>query len=192
MSITFKRFHASARLSEETVAYDTDVLFNGKPLGSCRNDGRGGEGYFHAHKDVPKETIEQANAWARSQHYRESDGSVALGPDGNPLTMGGIAEYCDYLAEETLVQQQYTAAVKRKLKKNAFFTDPARGGEIFALKNVSYSGPAMKDVIEKRYPGAVVLNALSVESAIEVFKANDERLRKAEAEAKAAKKPKGP
>lgn len=191
MSITFKRFHASARLSEETVAYDTDVLFNGKPLGSCRNDGRGGEGYFHVHKDVPKETIEQANAWARSQHYRESDGSVALGPDGNPLTMGGIAEYCDYLAEETLVQQQYTAAVKRKLKKNAFFTDPARGGEIFALKN-AYSGLAMKDAIEKRYPGAVVLNALSVESAIEVFKANDERLRKAEAEAKAAKKPKGP
>lgn len=191
MSITFKRFHASARLSEETVAYDTDVLFNGKPLGSCRNDGRGGEGYFHVHKDVPKETIEQAHAWARSQHYRESDGSVALGPDGNPLTMGGIAEYCDYLAEETLVQQQYTAAVKRKLKKNAFFTDPARGGEIFALKN-AYSGPAMKDAIEKRYPGAVVLNALSVESAIEVFKANDERLRKAEAEAKAAKKPKGP
>ena len=191
MSITFKRFHASARLSEETVAYDTDVLFNGKPLGSCRNDGRGGEGYFHAHKDVTKETLEQANAWALSQHYRENDGSVANGPDGKPLMMGGIADFCDYLAEETLVQQQYTAAVKRKLKKNAFFTDPARPGEILALKN-AYSGPDMKHAIEKRYLGAVVLNAIPLESAIEVFKANDERLRKAEAEARAAKKPKGP
>ena len=93
--------------------------------------------------------------------------------------------------EHTHAHRAYTGGVKSKLKKNAFFTDPARGGEIFALKN-AYSGPAMKDAIEKRYPGAVVLNALSVESAIEVFKANDERLRKAEAEAKAAKKPKGP
>lgn len=175
MTITFKRFHASARLSEETVAYDTDVLFDGKPIGSCRNEGRGGQGFFRAKADADPAVLEQAQAWACQQPYLEEDGSTAT-MDGKPLIVQSIDEYCDLLAERTLADKQEMAQVKRMLKKRAVFSDPARGGDIFSLQGV-YTGERMKAAIEQRYPGAIVLNAIPIEQAIELFREQNRRAR---------------
>lgn len=174
MALTFKRFHGSERLSQETTAYDTDVLFNGRPLGSCRNDGHGGEGFFRPLPGVEASVLEQASAWAKTQVYLEIDGSPSLDHLNRPMRMDGIAEYCDYLADRTMSEKRVLATVKRQLKKHALFTDPARGGDVFALKG-AYAGDATKAAIEQRYPGAVVLNAVPLEQAVAAFQAQEVR-----------------
>ena len=169
MSITFKRFHGSDRMSQETTCYDTDVLFDGQPLGHCRNDGNGGQGIFHTKAGVDAKLVERAEAWAKQQIYRELDGSAAL-MDGKPMTMDSIDEYCDYLASETMDEKRIVAQVKRHLKSKALFLDPARDNDIISLKG-AYTGQAMKEAIEKRYPGAIILNELPLEQAVSAFKA---------------------
>lgn len=183
MSITFKKFQGSAALSQETAAYDTTVLFNGKAIGTCRNDGNGGEGFFREDRTVDPALIKQAEAWARTQHYTELDGSVAKGPQGEPMFMGGIAEYCDYLAEETISHKQMVSRIRRQLKKGILISDPARNGDIFQLSG-TYT-EALKPAIEKRYPGVTILNAVPIEQSVLLFKQQEVRLRKAQA-AKAA------
>lgn len=179
MSITFKKFQGSAALSQETAAYDTTVLFNGKVIGACRNDGNGGEGFFREDRTVDPALIKQAEAWARTQHYTELDGSVAKGPQGEPMFMGSVAEYCDYLAEETISHKQMVSQIKRQLKKSILISDPARDGDIFALKG-TYT-EALKPAIEKRYPGVTILNAVPIEQAVLLFNQQEDRLRKAQA-----------
>lgn len=183
MSITFKRFHADARLSQETCAYDTDVLFEGKLIGHCDNDGRGGEGRFHA-SELARATpglLAQADAWAKQQAYHDPDGAVATDHEGKPLIVGGIAEYCDLLAEESLAYKQEMAQIKRHMKAKTLISDPAREGDIFAIKTV-YRGQATQDLVEKHYPGAIVLNALTADDALKLFR---EQSRRVEARAKA-------
>lgn len=177
MAITFKRFSGNERMSEETMCYATDVLFEGKPIGSCRNDGRGGEGFFQQASGVDEKLLERAADWVRQQVYREEDGSAATF-DGKIMTMERIGEYCDYLACEVMNEKRVVSQVKRKLRTSVLFVDPARNNDIFAIKG-PYKGQPMKQAIEQRYPGAVVLNDLPIDQAVAAFKAVS--LREAEA-----------
>lgn len=169
MTITFKRFSGNDRMSEETTCYTTDVLFEGKLIGSCRNDGRGGEGFFQRDPKVGPDLLDRAEQWVREQVYREEDGSPAMF-DGKIMAMERIGEYCDYLACEVMNEKRVVAQVKRKLRTSTLFVDPARNNDIFAIKG-PYKGQPMKQAIEQRYPGATVLNELPVEKVVSAFKA---------------------
>jgi hypothetical protein len=168
MSITFKRFHASARLSQETTAYDTDVLFLGKPIGTCRNDGHGGQGFFQASPGVDPNLLMAATQWARQQPYLERDGSPVIF-QGGVLMVQGIDEYCDLLASETLNDKLEAAYVKRQLKANVLYTDPAKNNDLFQMRG-KFDGATTVAQIQKRHPGAVVLNDLPFEEALKEYR----------------------
>lgn len=167
MAITFRKFTASARLSEETTAYDTEVLFDGKHIGHCRNDGRGGMGFFVAKPGVDDATIEAAQAWARAQPILEVDGTQ-MEIRGQKAFFERIEDYCDHLADETLAHRQLASQIKRLLKTHILLIDPQ--GEPGVRKIKQAWGPHLKAAVLKRYPQATILNALPVEQAIEAAK----------------------
>lgn len=42
LAITLKRFQHYPRMSEETIAFNTDLVYDGVVIGSAKNEGRGG------------------------------------------------------------------------------------------------------------------------------------------------------
>ena len=185
MALTFRKFSANARLSEETTAYATDVLWKGKLLGHCRNDGRGGMGIFHRAEGVKPGAMEEALEWVKTQHYEEPDGSPST-HNGKILGFDHIEDYCDYLAGRQMAEKQLRQQAQRALKRHIVFEDPAAGPGLFQVNQVFH--PAVVPALLKRHPQAVILNTLPMEEAIEKFRAEAIRADKEAQRAWAAKK----
>lgn len=190
MSITFKKFHASARLSEETVAYDTQVFFEGKKIGSCRNEGRGGEGHLMIERDVDQALVDRAEQWVKQQYYMDDD-QIALDHNGLPMQFDRIAEYCDYLAEKTLADKQLKAYTQRTLKKY-IVVKPLESPDDLLF----YKGPyndAKRNALISKHPGAHILNDLPIEKSMELFLEEERRQRlRQQAAMSSPARPKGP
>lgn len=172
MPITFRKFTASARLSRETTAYDTQVLFEGKPIGHCQNDGWGGMGHFTPKAEADQDLVSLAEAWARSQPILEENGEQMV-IRGKPAFFEGIGDYCDHLADETLEHRQISAQVKRLLKTHVLFTCPDREPGVLQIKQAW--SPALEPLLRQRHPKAIILNTMPVSEAIDAFK--EEQLR---------------
>ena len=191
MAVTFKRFQSNERLSEETIAYATDVLFNGQKIGTCTNRGQGGQGIFHKDEKVGWDVVEEANAWAKGQPTKDVHGRQVVLDSGQALVSDNLEDYCDDVASLLHVNKVEAARLKRLMKANTVFLDPAEPGDLFQLKNASHSPEQMKAAVEKRYPGAVVLNGLGIEDALKRVREAD-LLKETQAKPAPAKKPKGP
>lgn len=185
MSITFRKFTASARLSEETVAYATDVLWKGKRIGHCRNDGRGGMGVFHRAEGARPEDVEAAQAWAKTQHYQDIGGDPVLF-DGQVMGFDRIEDYCDYLAGREMEEKQLRQQLRRALKSRVVFEDPDQGPGLFEIKQAFHA--SLMPALLKRHPRAVVLNSLPPEQALERFRAEAVRVDRQERQATASRK----
>lgn len=167
MSLTFRKFSASARLSQESTAYDTQVLFDGTPIGTCSNEGRGGMGHFRPAAGVDADRVQQAEEWARQQPVQEADGSPMV-YEGRVVHHEGIADYCDSLADRTLEEARLRRTLKRLLKSKVVFTnEKAKGPGVFQI-NCPWT-KEFEPEFRKRYPDAIVLNELPFEAAMEAF-----------------------
>jgi hypothetical protein len=63
MKIELKRISVSERMSEETNCFVADLYINGKKVGECKNDGRGGCTDYHANTLENRKVIEMAEAF---------------------------------------------------------------------------------------------------------------------------------
>jgi hypothetical protein len=66
MKIELKNIKFSEALSEETNAFTADLYINGKKVGYCRNDGRGGCTDYHAYNVQDREVIKKAEEYFKS------------------------------------------------------------------------------------------------------------------------------
>ena len=190
MSVTFKRFQSNERLSQETVCFTTDVYFNGQKIGTAENRGEGGQALFRKDPKATHEIVAAAEAWAKGQPCRDVHGRVHTFDDGTEMVAGGLEDYCDDAASLLHINKQELARLKRVMKNHTAFLDPAEPGEIFQLKS-AYNGEQTKTAVEKRYPGAVVLNALTPEEALQRVRESD-LVKENLAKPASGKKPKGP
>lgn len=64
--LELKKFTSNERLSEETIAFASDVHFDGKKIGDAKNDGRGGctMVYLNEHGRSIKDAVEE---WVKSK-----------------------------------------------------------------------------------------------------------------------------
>lgn len=178
MSLTFRKFSASARLSQETTAYDTQVLFDKKLIGTCSNDGRGGMGHFLPEPGAGPDLVSRAEAWVNQQPVLDWDGTpIARG--GQTMYHQGIADYCDTLAAKTLADKQLRSSLQRLLKTNVLFVSgDAQKPGVLQIKR-----PWTEDFaphLRNKYPEAVVLNELPIQDAMRMYK-EQERLMAANA-----------
>lgn len=173
MAITFRKFTASVRLSQETTAYDTQVLFQGKLIGFCSNDGGGGMGRFCSTDKSDPELIQKAEEWACEQTIFEEDGRP-MTHNGQIMKFQSLEDYCDSLASKTLADRQLRSSLQRLLKSNVLFvSEDAQKPGVLQIKR-----PWTEDLaphFRNRYPKAVVLNELPIQDAMRVYE-EQERL----------------
>jgi len=73
MKIELKKISFSEALSEETNAFTADLYINGKKVGYCRNDGRGGCTDYHPYNVQDREVIREAEEYFKSQPQKHSE-----------------------------------------------------------------------------------------------------------------------
>jgi hypothetical protein len=66
MKIELKKISFSERMSEETNCFVADLFINGKKVGECKNDGRGGCTDYHGNTKADNVLIKEAEAYCKS------------------------------------------------------------------------------------------------------------------------------
>jgi len=73
MKVELKKIQFSEALSEETNAFTADLYINGKKVGYCRNDGRGGPNDYYADTTEGRELIRKAEAYFQGLPKKKSE-----------------------------------------------------------------------------------------------------------------------
>lgn len=178
MSITLKKLKSVSIPGRGGLAYDTEVLFDGKPIGRCSNRGDGGMGSFWANKDVDQTIVDKATEWAKSQVFTDTDGAPILN-HGKTMSFDFIEDYCDFLVEDTHNKKAEVSWTKRNLKTKTLFKN--NEDALFIIPKVFSEG--LKKEIDKKYPGAIILNELTLEEATTHVRNHEARLRRNQREA---------
>jgi len=66
MKIELKKISFNERMSEETNCFVADLYINGKNVGECKNDGRGGCTYYHGITKADNVLIDEAEAYCKT------------------------------------------------------------------------------------------------------------------------------
>lgn len=148
--ITFTRFHSSARLSQETIAFDADVCWDGRLIGHARNDGGGGMAIFHRSEKATAADLKAADDFARAF-------LVDLG-EGRQVPCHCLEDYLDHLAGARASEDKERAWLKRTLKSKPVYV---LGQTVYTMK-LPYAGneARVRDHLAQKVPGAILLNAL--------------------------------
>ena len=74
MKIELKKISFSERMSEETNCFVADLYINGKKVGYCKNDGRGGCNEIHGKTKEDNMLIAEAEAYFKSLPKTKAEG----------------------------------------------------------------------------------------------------------------------
>jgi hypothetical protein len=66
MKIELKKISFSERMSDETNCFIADLYINGKKVGSCNNEGRGGPTDYHGDSKESNVLIKEAEAYCKT------------------------------------------------------------------------------------------------------------------------------
>lgn len=132
--ISFRKFKTSEAASEETNFFTGDVYYDGRRIGSARNDGCGGMAIFHRFADVRPADLDAAYAEAAAR-------TTTFDEDNKPLL---LEEWIDALAGREITVLSDERAIKRGRKTGMGF---------FALKG--------QELVRYKYKGQVAASLFS-------------------------------
>jgi len=169
MKIELKRISFSERMSEETNCFVADIYIDGKKIGSCKNDGRGGPTEYHGNTKADNELIEKAEAYCKTLPKVRSSLGVPFGVLEYDMTFEGVI---DDLLEAHLkakdlekinkkMQKQYASAIcyGKKLVNGYDFATTFWKGRTLAQIPLPYLQKAYDEVkAKKMQEGDVILN----------------------------------
>lgn len=159
--ITFKRFSASERLSQETLAFAADVYWAGRKIGHASNEGRGGEAGFWRCEKADAADLAAAEGYARQQQ-------LDIGTKEAPRLVNAarLEEYLDWLACDLMNIKRERSWLRRGLGRWILFY---HGGRLLSIKQTW--NPCFKDKVVRAHPGAQILNEMSFEEAFRLHAA---------------------
>lgn len=155
--ITFKKLIISQSQSQETTAYTADVFWDGRKIGTVRNDGNGGMSHLYPSGAEARADIDAATRHALAQPCK------VLPTPGE--TYKYLEDYLDDLAIEAGHYIYVGKWVKRTVKNRVVvITD----GEVrTSIKcSPSLTLPAIQDAMKRKYPNGTIVNELTVEDAV--------------------------
>ena len=173
MTITLKDLKIHRGLSEETTAFDTKVLFDGKLIGHAYCRGCGDDAVFNG------PFVEQspaAQAWVVLQpdligrsvarepwaiELRRQRGQPAI--DAATINHPDIGSYVDELVERELSARD-ARKFYRRMAKTGSCSAYVTGGFV----STSGDGPKAREAVLKKYPEAIILSGLSEDEAAQV------------------------
>lgn len=110
MKIELKKFYSNERFSEETNCFQSELYLNGKKVGYCSNDGRGGPTSYHGIEHHWSEDIKRMEEYCKTLppivYTKEKDGM--------DFTINMTLEH--YI--DNLVQEQLDKKEKKKKEKD--------------------------------------------------------------------------
>lgn len=74
MKIELKKIEYNERMSEETLCFVADLYINGKKVGYCKNDGRGGCTDYNGHTKEDNQIIADAENYCKTLPKAKVDG----------------------------------------------------------------------------------------------------------------------
>lgn len=149
--ITFKRFQAFERLSQETTAFAADVYWKGRLIGHATNEGCGAMALFRPSANANQAQIAEAQDFVKLQ-------KIEGGEEYGLKNFEHLEDYLDDMANRNAEQTKHLNRMTRLLKKSTVYMV---AGVIYTL-NKPYAGneEPIKAYLAKEEPEAVILNAL--------------------------------
>ena len=164
MKIELKRIEFSERLSEETNAFTADIWCDGKKVGICKNDGRGGctdyYGFEKYHSDDIKRMEDYCKTLPPIVYTQENEGFDMT------LDMN-LEHYIDNLFEDWLKEKENKKLLKKMEKGLLISKNPKFTYSIITWKNQTIEGmlrntvltASLKQTIKKyRGEGYTIMN----------------------------------
>lgn len=154
--ITLKGIKHAEFASEETYCYSATVYFDGKRVGTVRNHGHGGADY---------ETVTDRDGWRKMQEFIKTlpDEKVSGAGIAIPFTLKPSLEgICHGLVTQYLVERD----AKRLTRGKVAFYMPPWDGRYRSVSTRKHTEQAIRSVIAKDYPNAVIINDLSTDKVV--------------------------
>lgn len=170
--ITLTALKVLDSLSHETLCFTCNVLLDGKKIGQAENRGNGG--MTHILCDGDRTAFKAAMDFASAQPMLNSDGSQETSHTGSPAfyTLEGLV---DEIAYKQHYRAKATTRLKRGLKTQTLILWNEQEWKIGRPFDA-----AVKAAVHQRHPGAVILNELTLEQAVDQVMALNERQMQAE------------
>lgn len=159
--ITVRKAKIARAMSQETVAYTAEVLFDGKLIGYARNDGGGGASIVHrAENSHPH--FNEAEAFAGTfQHWLDGKPQSRYDDATKPWMMG-----LDEVVDDLVLLEDETKILKRGLAKRIYMVKP-RTERQFEVHSVKLE-PTPENIarVTQGYPTAKILNSMPLDEAL--------------------------
>jgi len=159
--IQLKNIKYAAFASEETHCYSASVYFDGKRVGTVKNDGHGGADY---------EYIEDRDGWDEMGKYIATLDSITE-------TFGGESAYCiimdlEIICGDLVNEWLIDRDLKRALSKKVLFTKVGKDG-VFQSKTAKNKATLDHWItqIDARDDTSQILNCLTLDDAREIYAA---------------------
>jgi len=152
MELTLKNLKVSEHLSEETTAFTATVYIDGKRAFTARNDGNGGENMLEPLKQ-DRGIIDRAQT-----HF------ASLPPETSEY--GDLPMSLDFAISLAVDEALHLKDMKRCLKKVTVKTPEG----IATFKASFKPTPQNLAYIARKYPDYVILNSLSEDDALKLWK----------------------
>ena len=152
--VTLKNVKYAAFASEETACFEASVYFDGKRVGSVRNEGHGGCDY---------ETVTDRDGWAAMMGFIETL-SDYVDDDADYRLEADLELVCSHLLNAHLDRKEWNNRLRGKIM---YYTGKWEGKYRFIPTKGHGRIPggvpeeAIRNHILKKAPGAIILNDLS-------------------------------
>lgn len=156
--LTLAKLHIHKGLSEETIAFDADVLLDGKRIGTASCRGHGDQAFFRS--DKPYGYYDEI-ARAEKPSANRIESYVSYGLD---TAFKGIEDVVEALVADECARRETERLAKnitKRMRTHTYFC--TRTGEVRMLNRV---GTVARKAIDARYPGATILNDLPINEAL--------------------------
>lgn len=106
-----RKYKAVAALSEETVAFSAEILYEGKKVLDAKNNGHGGCNIYYGPFEMQQKFAEDAKAWAMSfgdeKPFESDDEWVGWAGEEKPLGITATEHFADRLRSRAEFEAQY-------------------------------------------------------------------------------------
>jgi hypothetical protein len=139
MKIELKKFYSNERFSEETNCFQSELYLNGKKVGYCSNDGRGGNTTYHGLEHYWSEDIKRMEEYCKTLppivYTKEKD--------GHDFTINmNLEHYIDDLVSEQLEKKERKRKEKEMLKYIIFSKSR------WSYQTISWKGHTIEDMLK--------------------------------------------
>lgn len=167
--ITLKNLKVARFMSQETLAYEALVFFDGECCGTAENSGQGGCTNIHAKPGTQRATLAKADAWAKALPAEVTKFDDPHDRSKKFEYRAGFEDLVDSVACGIDNDRALQSSFKRALKKLVYM----EGGKVYtvgARDKTKTLTPQFFALIKSKHPNATILNEMPKDKAFEIYK----------------------